>query len=112
MQSSSVQPFTRSLSTALSLRYPLHTSGDPFSRPSHSLALSAVINCLSLVPAPERPALCPLEGFESELIRTQIGERVSTIVGIIKAVLPLMRTSASRPGQPEGVFLSLCEYEK
>lgn len=110
LQSSSVQPFTRSLSTALSLRYPLHTAGDPFSRPSHALALTAVVNGLSIVPPNERHPVCPLEGIQGEDIRREIGERVSTTVAVIKAVLPLLRTAASRPGQSEGVLLSLCEF--
>ncbi|GAA6004663.1 hypothetical protein JCM10207_000972 [Rhodosporidiobolus poonsookiae] len=104
-ESSSVAPFLRSLSTALSLRYPLHTSGDPFSRPAHALALTGVINCLSLSAAPE--ALAPLEAVESETVRRLVGERVATVVAVVKGVLPVLRTAAARPGAPTGVFISL-----
>ncbi|KAK4699800.1 hypothetical protein P7C70_g6456, partial [Phenoliferia sp. Uapishka_3] len=104
-QSSSVAPFLRSLSTALSLRFPLHSSGDPFSRPTHTLALTAVINCLSLYPQTE--GLCPVEGLETSHIRQNLGERVATVVAVLGGVLPILRTMASRPSAPEGVLLSL-----
>ncbi|GAA5894831.1 hypothetical protein JCM6882_006689 [Rhodosporidiobolus microsporus] len=103
--SSSVSPFLRSLSTALSLRFPLHTSGDPFSRPAHALALTGVVNCLSLSSVPE--ALAPLEAVENDAVKKLVGERISTVVGVVKGVLPFLRTAASRPGAPAGSFVSL-----
>ena len=106
-QASSVAPFLRSLSTALSLRFPLHTSGDPYASPSNALSLSAVVNCLSLNRATD--SLCPVEGYENDEVRRSVGERVATTVGVVKGIMPIMRTAASRPGQPEGVFLSLCK---
>ncbi|BGP13764.1 hypothetical protein JCM10213_006405 [Rhodosporidiobolus nylandii] len=104
-ESSSVAPFLRSLSTALSLRYPLHTSGDPFSRPAHALALSGVVNCLSLSVAVE--GLAPLEAAENDTVRKLIGERVATVVGVAKGLLPLIRAAAGRPGAPAGSFINL-----
>lgn len=107
-QSSSVSPFLRSLSTALSLRYPLHSSGDPFSRPAHALALTGVVNCLSLAPTPAgADAPYPLEATESDAVRRQVGERVATVVGALKGLLPILRSAASRPGAPTGVLISL-----
>ncbi|GAA5822836.1 hypothetical protein JCM11251_004395 [Rhodosporidiobolus azoricus] len=103
--SSSVSPFLRSLSTALSLRFPLHTSGDPFSRPAHALALTGIVNCLSLSSVPE--ALAPLEAVENDVVRKLVGERVSTVVGVVKGLLPFLRSSAARPGAPAGSFVSL-----
>lgn len=108
-QSSSVTPFLRSLSTSLSLRFPLHTSGDPFSRPSHSLALTAVINGLSLSPSTAED-LCPVEGLEGTDVRKEVGERIATLVKVVQGVMPVMRSASSRPGAAEGVFLSLCEW--
>ncbi|KAM0792351.1 hypothetical protein ACM66B_005031 [Microbotryomycetes sp. NB124-2] len=105
LEASSVAPFLRSLSTALSLRFPLHTSGDPYAAPSQTLALSAVINCLSLCNPPT--SLCPVEGFDSDDVRRAIGERVATVIGCITGVLPMLRTSAGRPGQAPGALISL-----
>ncbi|GAA5848242.1 hypothetical protein JCM8547_004452 [Rhodosporidiobolus lusitaniae] len=104
-ESSSVGPFLRSLSTALSLRFPLHTSGDPYSRPAHALALTGVLNCLSL--SSELEALAPLEAAENDVVRKLVGERIATIVGIAKGVLPILRTAAGRPGAPTGAFVNL-----
>ncbi|POY70156.1 hypothetical protein BMF94_6739 [Rhodotorula taiwanensis] len=107
-ESSSVSPFLRSLSTALSLRYPLHSSGDPFSRPAHALALTGVVNCLSLAPTTAgADAPYPLEATESDAVRRQVGERVATVVGALKGLLPILRSAASRPGAPTGVLISL-----
>ncbi|GAA5919757.1 hypothetical protein JCM1841_005839 [Sporobolomyces salmonicolor] len=106
-ESSSVAPFLRSLSTALSLRFPLHTSGDPFSRPSHALALTGLVNCLALSSSAETETLCPVEAVENEALRKAVGERVATLVGVVKGVMPFLRAAAGRPGAPEGVFLSL-----
>ncbi|GAA5978353.1 hypothetical protein JCM10908_004325 [Rhodotorula pacifica] len=108
-ESSSVSPFLRSLSTALSLRYPLHSSGDPFSRPAHALALTGVINCLSLAASSPTTGMepYPLEATENDFVRRQVGERVATVVGVVKGLLPILRTAAARPGAPTGVLLSL-----
>lgn len=108
-QSSSVSPFLRSLSTALSLRYPLHSSGDPFARPAHALALSGVVNCLPLVTSASATGTepYPLEATENDLVKKQIGERVATMVGAVRGLLPILRTAAGRPGAPTGVLLSL-----
>ncbi|GAA6029275.1 hypothetical protein JCM8097_003599 [Rhodosporidiobolus ruineniae] len=100
-----VSAFLRSLSTALSLRFPLHTSGDPFSRPAQALALTGVVNCLSLTAAPE--ALAPLEAAENDVVRRLVGERVATVVGVVKGLLPILRQAAGRPGAPTGSFISL-----
>lgn len=113
-QSSSVSPFLRSLSTALSLRYPLHSSGDPFARPAHALALSGVVNCLPLVTSASATGTepYPLEATENDLVKKQIGERVATMVGAVRGLLPILRTAAGRPGAPTGVLLSLRELAK
>ncbi|GAA5960592.1 hypothetical protein JCM8115_003237, partial [Rhodotorula mucilaginosa] len=105
-ESSSVSPFLRSLSTALSLRYPLHSSGDPFSRPAHSLALTGVVNCLSLASSATANPY-PLEATENDFVRKEVGERVATVVGVVRGLLPILRSAAARPAAPTGVFLSL-----
>ncbi|KAK4053840.1 hypothetical protein OIV83_001496 [Microbotryomycetes sp. JL201] len=105
LEASSVPPFLRSLSTALSLRFPLHTSGDPYAAPSQTPALTAVVNCLSL--CEPSTALCPVEGFDGDDVRRAVGERVATVIGCIKGVLPMLRTSAGRPGRPDGSLISL-----
>ncbi|KWU44897.1 hypothetical protein RHOSPDRAFT_28972 [Rhodotorula sp. JG-1b] len=106
-ESSSVSPFLRSLSTALSLRYPLHSSGDPFSRPAHALALTGVVNCLSLASSSSSSSPYPLEATENDFVRKEVGERVATVVGVVRGLLPILRSAAARPGAPTGVFLSL-----
>ncbi|GAA5891053.1 hypothetical protein JCM8208_003148 [Rhodotorula glutinis] len=104
-ESSSVAPFLRSLSTALSLRFPLHTSGDPFARPAHALALTGVVNCLSLAVAHLPPA--PLEAADNDDARRMVGERVGVVVAVVKGLVPLLRSAAARPGAPTGVLVSL-----
>ncbi|BGO89500.1 hypothetical protein NBRC10512_003960 [Rhodotorula toruloides] len=104
-ESSSVSPFLRSLSTALSLRFPLHSSGDLFARPAQALALTGVVNCLSLTSLPELP--CPLEAIENDQARKLIGERVTTVIGVVKGLLPILRSAAARPGAPTGVLVTL-----
>ncbi|GAA5878475.1 hypothetical protein JCM3774_006413 [Rhodotorula dairenensis] len=108
-ESSSVSPFLRSLSTALSLRFPLHSSGDPFSRPAHALALTGVVNCLSLSSVSPAAAAdpYPLEATDNDSVRKHVGERVATVVGVVRGLLPILRSAAARPGAPTGVFLSL-----
>ncbi|GAA5843732.1 hypothetical protein JCM9279_000125 [Rhodotorula babjevae] len=108
-ESSSVAPFLRSLSTALSLRFPLHTSGDPFARPAHALALTGVVNCLSLAAAHAHAAHppAPLEAAENDDARKTVGERVAVVVGAVKGLVPLLRSAAARPGAPTGVLVSL-----
>ncbi|GAA5922587.1 hypothetical protein JCM3775_005782 [Rhodotorula graminis] len=105
-ESSSVAPFLRSLSTALSLRFPLHTSGDPFARPAHALALTGVVNCLSLAAADAHLPV-PLEAAENDDARRMVGERVAVVVGVVKGLVPLLRSAAARPGAPTGVLVSL-----
>ncbi|GAA5987638.1 hypothetical protein JCM5350_001904 [Sporobolomyces pararoseus] len=106
-ESSSVSPFLRSLSTALSLRFPLHTSGDPFSRPSHALALTSLIDCLSLPPPNSPSSLIPLEAVEADQIRRDLTERITTFILATKGVLPFLRNSSQRPGAPTSVYLLL-----
>ena len=106
---SSIQPFLRSLSTALSLRFPLHSAGDPFARPSHALALTAVVNALELGHAAGAGALKPVESIGTDEARREVGERVATLIGVLQGVLPILRTAAGRPSAPEGVILSLCK---
>ncbi|GAA5851394.1 hypothetical protein JCM3766R1_000622 [Sporobolomyces carnicolor] len=104
-ESSSVSPFLRSLSTALSLRFPLHTSGDPFSRPAHALSLTAVVDALALsVPTTN---LTPLEAVEPEQVRSDLTERIATFVLVSKGVLPLLRNASAKPGAPTAALLLL-----
>ncbi|GAA5958101.1 hypothetical protein JCM3765_002810 [Sporobolomyces pararoseus] len=106
-ESSSVSPFLRSLSTALSLRFPLHTSGDPFSRPSHTLSLTSLIDCPSLPLSNSTSSLIPLEAVESDQIKRDLTERIATFILVTKGVLPFLRNSSQRPGAPTAVHLLL-----
>ncbi|GAA5910290.1 uncharacterized protein JCM6883_001143 [Sporobolomyces salmoneus] len=108
-ESSSVSPFLRSLSTALSLRFPLHTSGDPFSRPSHALSLTSLIDCLSLSTSTSTSSssLVPLEAIEPDQVKRDLTERIATFVLVSKGVLPFLRNSSSKPGLPTSVYLLL-----
>ncbi|GAA6062450.1 hypothetical protein JCM10212_005353 [Sporobolomyces blumeae] len=125
-ESSSVGPFLRSLSTALSLRFPLHSSGDPFSRPAQALTLTSVVDALSFSVASSPPsssssyaptraasndasldALVPVEALELDHVRREVGERVATFVGVVKGVMPILRAGSARPTSVTGVWILL-----
>lgn len=55
--SGSLQPFVRALSSALSLRYPLTSAGDPYARPGENINIAGVVNALSFVAPEDDPSL-------------------------------------------------------
>jgi NAD(P)-dependent dehydrogenase (short-subunit alcohol dehydrogenase family) len=92
----SVPVFLRSLSTALSLRFPLHTPGDPF-RPSYQMpSLAAVINGLPLLSPPS--SLAPLEAQPIPKFADAFNRRVLTSIGVVQGCLPLLRQSREGDG--------------
>lgn len=103
----SVGPFLRSFETALSLRFPLNTAGDPFSRPNHSLNLMGVVNCLAIPSVGLGMGLVPVEAVEMDQVRRALGERIVTIVGVLKGVMPILRMVAERPSTEECLVLNL-----
>lgn len=105
--STSVAPFLKSFSTALSLRFPLRTAGDPYARPDHTLGLTTVINCLSLHETGAGGGLGPVEGIELENVRWMLGERVATVIGVLKGVLPIMRPISGRTSAEDSIILTL-----
>lgn len=105
--STSVGPFLKSFSTALSLRFPLRTAGDPFARPDHVLGLTTVINCLSLHEMGAGGGLGPVEGIDLDNVRWMLGERVATVIGVLKGVLPIMRPISERTNAEESIILTL-----
>ncbi|SCV69531.1 BQ2448_2551 [Microbotryum intermedium] len=101
----SVAPFLRSLATALSLRFPLRSAGDPFARPAHALVLSACINALSI--DADKNDLAPVEAMDVDTVRRYVGEKIATFTGVVRGVIPILRSAANRPDAPSGVFLHL-----
>ncbi|SGY77514.1 BQ5605_C005g03657 [Microbotryum silenes-dioicae] len=101
----SVAPFLRSLATALSLRFPLRSAGDPFARPAYALVLSACINALSI--DADKNDLTPVEAMDTDTVRRYVGEKIATFSGIVRGVVPILRSAANRPEAPRGVFLHL-----
>jgi hypothetical protein len=100
-QLASIPAFLRSLSTALSLRFPLHSPGDPF-RPSHQIpSLSALINGLPLVSPPA--SLAPLEAQHVPSFSGAFDRRVLTSIGVVQGCLPFLRQSR----EADGVVLTL-----
>ncbi|GAC95587.1 hypothetical protein PHSY_003163 [Pseudozyma hubeiensis SY62] len=55
--SGSLQPFVRALSSALSLRFPLTSAGDPYARPGENISIAGVVNALSFVAPEDDPSL-------------------------------------------------------
>ncbi|KAJ7510173.1 hypothetical protein B0H11DRAFT_1790392 [Mycena galericulata] len=93
-ESSTVTVFLRSLSSALSRRFPITAAGDPFVAPSAHPYIHSVISFLSLAP----PAIhAPLEhislrsGYLPYLNATHI-----VPLQVIQALLPMLRTGPNR----------------
>lgn len=106
--STSFTPFVRSVTASLSLRFPLHSPGDAFVSDGCALSLSGLVNALPLGVDPfER--IRPVEAVDAEDVERAVRETAGTAVGIIKALLPMMRTAAGRPGAPDAVVLTLRE---
>lgn len=85
----------RSLSTALSLRYPLHSAGDPFQNASGNnpgLQLSSIINCLPLSPSlAYNPG--PIEAIPSDAVQQVLTTILTIPLSILRSVLPILRSS-------------------
>ncbi|GAK62359.1 uncharacterized protein PAN0_001c0559 [Moesziomyces antarcticus] len=75
--SSTLQPFVRALSAALSLRYPLTSAGDPYARPGENISIAGVVNALSFV-APEDD-LASSRSMSSSTSTTSLGVPISKL---------------------------------
>lgn len=104
----SFTPFIRSVTASLSLRFPLHSPGDAFVSDGLALSLTGLVNALPLGVDPF-DRMRPVEAVELDEVERSMRETVGTAVAIVKALLPMMRTSASRPDSPDAVLLTLCE---
>lgn len=99
--SMTVQPFIRSLNTALSLRYPLRSAGDPFHYVSSSvpgIQLTSVINCLPLTR--NDCAALPLEALPSHAFVNSLESTVVLPMSLSHSLLPLLRLSHDPSGLP------------
>jgi hypothetical protein len=87
--------FSRALNTALSLRYPLNSPGDPFAAPNAALQLVALINCLPLIsPASSFASLpVPMEAIPADQISASLSGVQSTTLAILQRILPLFHTA-------------------
>ncbi|KAF5315937.1 hypothetical protein D9611_004797 [Ephemerocybe angulata] len=93
-----VPVFLRSLSSTLSRKFPLKTSGDPYSSPASQPYIQSVVSLLTLpAAAATSPTLGPLEHLSMEqdylpyLYATQISP-----LQVIQQLLPLLRTGSAR----------------
>lgn len=98
--------FVRSLNTALSLRYPLHTAGDPFQNASSGTAglqLSSLINCLPLSPSlASNPS--PMEAIPSEEIQQVLTTILTIPLALLRSLLPILRASHDPHNAPCAVI--------
>ncbi|KAK7038005.1 kinase domain-containing protein, partial [Favolaschia claudopus] len=91
---STVTAFVRSLSSALSRKFPITTSGDPFVAPSAHPYIHSVISLLTLAP----PAThAPLEhiSLRSAYLPYLTATHIVPLQ-LIQALLPMLRTSPNR----------------
>ncbi|EGG12959.1 uncharacterized protein MELLADRAFT_76385 [Melampsora larici-populina 98AG31] len=97
--------FTRSLASALSLRFPLHSAGDAFMGDGSHSALVGMVNCF---PISNLDELRPVETMEptTELI-PHLASTVGISLEVVKVVLPMMRNSIEKSGGEDGVILTL-----
>lgn len=106
------RPFSADLNTALSLRYPLNSPGDPFAAPDAALQLVAVINCLPLsgrlTPSSSLPL--PLEAMPAESLAESLSGVQATSLAVLQKVLPLFRTpkATARRDIPAPGIITTC----
>lgn len=100
--------FTRSLASALSLRFPLNSAGDAFlGEGMHSL-LVGMINCY---PVGSMDELRPVETLEPQIdLLACFNKTVCISLEVVKVVLPMMRNSIEKHGGADGVILTLREF--
>ncbi|KAJ7827489.1 hypothetical protein B0H14DRAFT_2814477 [Mycena olivaceomarginata] len=91
---STVSVFLRSLSSALSRRFPITTAGDPFVAPSAHPYIHSVISLLSLTP----PAIhAPLEHISLRSAYLPYLSATHIVpLQVIQALLPMLRTGPNR----------------
>ncbi|KAF7295458.1 Protein kinase domain-containing protein [Mycena indigotica] len=91
---STVTTFLRSLSAALSRRFPITSAGDPFVSPSSHPYICSVISLLSLAPPPVH---APLEhiSLRSAYLPYLTATHIVPLQ-VIQALLPMLRTGPSR----------------
>ncbi|KAK0239750.1 hypothetical protein EDD85DRAFT_823179 [Armillaria nabsnona] len=97
-ETGTIPVFLRSLSSALSRRFPLNAPGDPFSSPASHPYIHAVISLLSLAgPAHHAPFehISLQSDYLTYLTATQI-----TPLQVIQSLLPLLRNVPSKGKKP------------
>ncbi|KAH9819005.1 hypothetical protein DFH28DRAFT_957304 [Melampsora americana] len=97
--------FTRSLASALSLRFPLNSAGDAFMEDGSHSSLVGMVNCFPISTMDE---LKPVETLEpvTELI-PHLASTLGISLEVVKVVLPMMRNSIEKSGGEDGVILTL-----
>ncbi|KAK9894603.1 hypothetical protein P389DRAFT_98841 [Cystobasidium minutum MCA 4210] len=99
-----VSQFCRALNTALSLRYPLRSAGDPFhyiSSSSPGIQLTSVINCLAL--SNTDGLALPLEALPSDAISSTLESAVTIPMLLLQSILPILRVAHDPHGLPATV---------
>jgi hypothetical protein len=93
-QPGTVSSCLKGLSTALSLRYPLHSAGDPFHSGRH-LTLTAVINGLALDDSFSSSSPQPLEAISPRQLGRSVSDRLAAVLALLQGLLPLMRNGSN-----------------
>jgi len=85
----------KSLSSALSRRFPINASGDPFVSPASLPYIHSIVSLLSLPPS--RSLHGPIENISlSDDYITYLNETQITPLSVIQALLPALRTMPSK----------------
>lgn len=94
IQPATIQYFLRSLSSTMSRRFPITSSGDPHSSPATQLFVQSVI-CLLTLPAPHLvPLPGPLENLGmQDAYPAYLQATHFTPMQVLQALLPLMRNA-------------------
>ncbi|KAJ7219587.1 hypothetical protein GGX14DRAFT_592890 [Mycena pura] len=102
---STVTTFLRSLSSALSRRFPITTAGDPFVSPSAHPYIYSIISLLSLVPTTIH---APLEHIS--LRSTYLPYLTATHIiplQVMQALIPMLRTGLTRARTKRSIIVCL-----
>ncbi|GAA97869.1 uncharacterized protein L969DRAFT_52539 [Mixia osmundae IAM 14324] len=98
-QPSTLSPYLRGLSNALSLGYPLKRAGDPYSSAKDMPAVTSLVNCLPVLEhCVERPeaSITPLEAMPANDAYQSLFSLLTTTHECLRGILPLMRTVGKR----------------
>lgn len=106
LQPGSASSFIRSLNTALSLRYPLNSAGDPFhhiSSSSPALQLCSVVNCLPISSAFASSQM-PIEALSNDAVNQTLTTMLQTPLALLRSILPILRAAHDPNNAPATVI--------